>query len=394
MMTNRNQFQAFPFHLVDPSPWPLLTSFALLTMALGAVMSFHGFTNGGYLLSLGFILTLSGMILWFRDVIIEGTYMGNHTSQVQKGLTIGVALFIVSEIFAFLSIFWAFFHSSLAPTIEIGSSWPPFGIEALDPFAIPLLNTILLLSSGKICLTWDLDYIHLASITLLPFNLPRTPSIKRIGPHNFDILSILICSLLGDGHASKDPRGNGTVFRFYYGTVNMEYALYLHKIISKLGYCSLSIPEARTRTIKNYNYSDGNIIPAPSDKTTRGIIRFNTYTYSSFNWIHDSFYLNNIKRVPEFIGDYLTPQGLAHWIMDDGNYIRDRGLRISTHSFTYKEVSFLSELLTNKYGLKTSLHSGKIENTHVIYISKKSLPDLIEIVRPFMLNSMLYKLGL
>jgi hypothetical protein len=69
---NRKQFQAFPYHLVEPSPWPLLTSFAMLTMAVGAVMYFHGFTHGGNLLILGFLLTLSGMILWFRDVVAEG----------------------------------------------------------------------------------------------------------------------------------------------------------------------------------------------------------------------------------------------------------------------------------------------------------------------------------
>ena len=147
-MTNRKQFQYFPFHLVDPSPWPLFGSFSLLLMAVSGVMSFHGYAYGGYLLLLGLILTLSLMGLWFKDVITEGTYLGNHTLEVQKGLTIGVILFIISEVFAFLSIFWAFFHSSLAPAIEIGGVWPPQGITALDPFAIPLLNTILLLSSG------------------------------------------------------------------------------------------------------------------------------------------------------------------------------------------------------------------------------------------------------
>nr|UEV87064.1 cytochrome c oxidase subunit 3 [Grifola frondosa] len=144
----RNFFQKFPYHLVEISPWPILVSFSLLTMAIGAVMYMQGYPNGGSLLTLGFILTTYGMALWFRDIIIEGTYLGCHTIQVQKGLTIGVVLFIISEVFAFLSVFWAFFHSSLSPAVELGCVWPPQGITALDPFAIPLLNTILLLSSG------------------------------------------------------------------------------------------------------------------------------------------------------------------------------------------------------------------------------------------------------
>jgi len=143
-----NKFQFFPFHLVDPSPWPILLSFSLLNLTIGAVAYMHGFSYGGYILTLGFILTTYGMILWFRDVVVEATYLGHHTKEVKNGLMIGVLLFIVSEIFAFLSVFWAFFHSSLSPAIEIGGTWPPLGITPLDPFAIPLLNTFLLLSSG------------------------------------------------------------------------------------------------------------------------------------------------------------------------------------------------------------------------------------------------------
>jgi hypothetical protein len=136
---------------------------------------------------------------------------------------LGVLLFIVSEVFAFLSVFWAFFHSSLSPSIEIGGSWPPLGITPLDPFAIPLLNTFLLLSSG-VSHKCEIFYSFvLFNCSSLPFSSPRVNPIKRIGPHNSDILSIFIGSLLGDGSMEKSL--NGSRFVYSHAKLNGEYLL-------------------------------------------------------------------------------------------------------------------------------------------------------------------------
>lgn len=145
MLKKNNQIHSF--HLVDPSPWPILAAFSAFIMTAGLVLFMHGYTNS-YIVRMGLITLLIVLQVWWRDVIREATFEGQHTNSVQMGLRLGVLLFIVSEIMFFFAFFWAFFHSSFNPSIAIGGVWPPAGLIILDPWKIPLLNTLILLSSG------------------------------------------------------------------------------------------------------------------------------------------------------------------------------------------------------------------------------------------------------
>ena len=141
------------WHLVDPSPWPLVASIGAFCLTSGGVLFMHQYKLGELILKLGLLITLFVMYTWWRDVIREATFEELHNSAVQRGLRLGMILFIVSEVMFFFAFFWAFFHSSLAPTFNIGGVWPPESITTLKASGIPLTNTIFLLSSGA-TVTW------------------------------------------------------------------------------------------------------------------------------------------------------------------------------------------------------------------------------------------------
>jgi heme/copper-type cytochrome/quinol oxidase subunit 3 len=136
------------FNLVDPSPWPLVSALGVFMLATGGVLYMHKFVGGERLLLTGLFVILYSMYTWWRDVIREATFEEQHTFTVQRGLRLGMILFIVSEIMFFFWFFWAFFHSSLAPVFNIGGVWPPEKINPIATLGVPLTNTFFLLSLG------------------------------------------------------------------------------------------------------------------------------------------------------------------------------------------------------------------------------------------------------
>ena len=143
------------FHLVAPSPWPLIGGVFALVTAIGLVLFMKGAGVGPLVLAFGGAGVLFTMAGWWRDVIMEGQG-GYHNPIVRHGLTIGMLLFIASEVMFFVAWFWAFFWSALNPGDAqvfgrldfTGGLWPPKGTEVLDPLKLPLMNTFVLVTSS------------------------------------------------------------------------------------------------------------------------------------------------------------------------------------------------------------------------------------------------------
>ena len=150
------------YHLVDPSPWPIVGAVSAFVLAVGAITWMHkSFAAAPIVFGVGVVGVLYTMLSWWRDVIREAEFQGYHTRVVQISHRYGMILFIASEVMFFVAWFWAYFNTALFPADIhqvarhelIGGMWPPKGIETFDPWHLPLLNTLILLTSGTI-VTW------------------------------------------------------------------------------------------------------------------------------------------------------------------------------------------------------------------------------------------------
>jgi len=333
----RTQYQAFPFHLVEPSPWPILTSFALLTLTVSAVLYFHGFVSGGELLTLGFILVSGGMVLWFRDVITEGTkkkLFSLHIASVFTKVILTIALF-----YAIAFVIYVVYIQSIGSDMGIFSG--------------------LFLSS------------------LLPVKPKQLSNLER---QQFtlseELKQILVGLILGDLYIFKQRVNPSLTFR--QGIKHEEYLRYLYDRFKD--FCPSgpkiqnSLPDKRTGKVYN-------------------AIWFITYTLPCFIPLYEVFYVAGKKVVPANIAELLTLVGLCYWICDDGFWdSTSRRVVLCTESFSPAEIQSLIDVLNSKWNLKC--YKSKRENSYRIMIPSYSVPHLQGLLKDIMPPMMLFKLGL
>lgn len=220
-----------------------------------------------------------------------------------------------------------------------------------------------------------------------PLGDKQIKSNKRIGPHNRDVLSVLVGNLLGDSYAEKRNKLGGVRFIIQMSQKNREYLNWLHKFYAERGYCSNKIRKYKKQISSNGTiYYNG---------------KFNTWTFNNLVWLYDLFYyqpnclikVNNIKRVPSCISSLLTPLAIAIWFMNNGSKYNKTSIRFNTHSLILEELKILQKAFWDLYKINVIIRQTSLNsNQYILVINNKSKPKFINLVYPHILPSKRYKL--
>lgn len=207
------------------------------------------------------------------------------------------------------------------------------------------------------------------------FFTKRLNSGHRVGPHKKEIIDTLVGSLLGDGWGEK--RGDAVRFHLHYSSKNIEYLEYLQQFLAKNGYCSSDKVKKKPQIGKG-----GKLYYS---------LKIRTYSFKSFGELYHAFYTEDKRKiVPKNISKLLSARGFAIWVMDDGGR-SGQGFKLSTESFTREELNLLAEALLNNFGLCFTVQRHK--HKWILYLPKNQQTLLAEIVKPFMIPCMYYKIG-
>jgi len=306
--------------------------------------------NNGWLIRYLHSNTASAFFFIVYLHIGRNLYYGSYRAPRTLVFTIGVVIFILMIVTAFLGYVL------------------PYGQMSLWGIVLPQMHNLYFIISLFV-------FIIITNIT--QNDITRIRGLSRIGPHNREVLSIIFGALLGNGHAEKRFGGVGTRISFFQEDIHVEYLLYLHKYLAQSGYCNPKIPVITQRLgLKG---------------KLRKVVRFSTWTYTSFNWIHEIWYKEGRKVLPLCIHEYLTPLALAIWIMDDGCKV-GKGVKLSTNNFTKEECITLVSILEKNFNVKATVQSAGSKEQYIIYIWKESIDRLRNIVLPYIIPEMKYKI--
>lgn len=205
------------------------------------------------------------------------------------------------------------------------------------------------------------------------FYTTKRQSKKRFGPHNLEVISVIVAGLLGDHHAEK--RGNATRFTINVSNRSVEHVRFLYTFLSERGYCTRKKPKLSVQIGK--------------DNKKVHSIKFRTFSFSSFNFLHDAFYnKKKDKIVPVKIHQLLTKQAFAFWFIDGSDKLGS-GVKLSTGRFTLQGVTLLQKAIRDNFNITAKIRYYK--GSYLLYFLKSDKQNVFNVVKDFAVDSMLYK---